>query len=132
MKFIVQESLPLEFADKFGVVLKELFAAHKTKSISNFTFNRKAVTNIAFSKGQKLKSRYLRILDSVPFSISIDEGTKTNETYLATGARFIPNNTKVETTNKLLGLIKLGYSSTGEADESSHEGCATHFSQSNY
>ncbi len=62
-----------------------------------------------------LKEKYLKILETSPFSISIDEGcAKGNVQYLAVNARFLPHTESVKTKTKLIGLIAMGTSSSGK------------------
>jgi len=111
MKFIMKEKLPFEFAEKFTIFLKDLLLSYKAKDLSNFTTSRKNIANMILCIGQLYKAKYLKIFESTPFSIAIDEGsTKMSESYLAVNARFMIGNDSVETKTKLLGLIKLGNS----------------------
>jgi len=116
MTFIVQENLPFEFVDTFMTFMKGLLNSYKTKSLLSFIMNRKILTSITNSTGKIYKEKYLKILESTPYSLAVDEGTtKMNETYLGINAKFMVSDAILEAKTKLLGLIKLGKSSAGES-----------------
>ena len=112
--FLMQNNLPFNLSEKLMEFIKGLLQLHSAEKIQSFTINRNHVSAIASECiGEYLQKKYLNILENTYFSIAIDEGSiKGNIEYLAINARFLENESEV--TTKLIGLIEMGASSTGE------------------
>ena len=62
-----------------------------------------------------LKETYFKMLETSPYSVAMDEGTaKGNITYLAVNARFFTDLNQTKSSTKLLGLIDMSITSSGE------------------
>jgi len=116
VSFIIKNNLPFSVTGEIMKFIKFLLKNHSPKSLSTFTMNRKHVSNIAtFCIAPHFRQMYLDLLAKTPYSIAIDEGeTKTGVQYLAINARFIPLETAIKTETKLLGLVEVKESQTGQ------------------
>jgi hypothetical protein len=114
--FIVQNNLPFSLCERLASFIQSLVHTHSNSTLLSFTANRKHVTGyISDAIAPLLKEKYFKILETSPFSISIDEGcAKGNVQYLAVNARFLPHTESVKTKTKLIGLIAMGTSSSGK------------------
>jgi len=116
MSFILQNNLPFSSSRKIVDLIKEIIITHSFTKLQTYTMNKNHATKIARNCiAPYLKQKRLEDLNKSPFSIAVDEGTaKGNVTYLAISARYFANEEDVTTTTKLLGLIEMATSSTGE------------------
>lgn len=62
-----------------------------------------------------IQDKYLKRLEDTPFSLALDEGTVNGTSYLGIRARYFEKDEDLITKTKLIGLLKMGKSSTGEA-----------------
>ena len=113
--FLMTNSLPFNLTEKLVQLIKKSIANHSAEEISNYSVNRKHVSNIStYCIGPSIKDMYLKMLAISPFSIAIDEGkTKDNVQYLAINARFFANQNDIKTQTKLIALIHMEESQTG-------------------
>lgn len=114
--FILQNNLPFKFADEFAKFLTLLFKTHDFESLSKFNLNKKHITKIANQCiGPHVQNSYLKKLEDTFFSISLDEGSIQGRIeYLMITARFFETNDSERTTTKLLSVLELEGSRTGE------------------
>lgn len=114
--FLIKNNLPFSVTQNLMKFVKSIIKTHSSKSLSSYRMNRKHVGIIStHCIGPHFKEQYLDLLTRTPYSISMDEGkTKTNVQYLAINARFIPNENGTKTVTKLLGLVEIKESQTGE------------------
>lgn len=114
--FIMKHNLPFTFADNFRLLLTDLLLKFDPSQLISYTINQNHVRYIAHNGFCKfLKLKYFKKLELSPYSISIDEATLHNVEYLAINARFMEDSECTKSTTKLIGLIKMDDSSTGEA-----------------
>ena len=115
-RFILINDLPFSFADKFSKFLKNLYTLYPQETLENFTVNRKHITHIASNCiSPYVKDKYFSLLESTPFSISLDCGTaKGNVEYLAVNARYLDSSSSTKSTTKLLGIVEMKDSATGK------------------
>ena len=115
--FIVNNNLPFNLGPKLMKFMQECFDRYDPLTISQVKITNHQVSQIVVEcLSSEMKQRNLSLLESSPFSISVDEGTdKLGKTYLAISARLFTSLLDNEPEDKLLGLLEVGDSSTGEA-----------------
>lgn len=114
--FLINNNLPFSLTENLIELIRDLLKTHSAKALSEFPINRKHVSNIVtyYCVGPHFKDKHLNLLAKIPYSISLDEGkTKDNLQYLAINARFLPTEDDIHTQTRLLGLVQLGESKTG-------------------
>jgi len=114
--FLIQNNLPFDLADRQLQFVQTLIQSHAPHNILNYTVNANHVSLVTSECFRPiLQEKYFNLLKTSPFSISLDTGTaKGNVNYLNLHARFFATQNDTQTTTKLLGLIELDESSTGE------------------
>jgi hypothetical protein len=114
--FIIQNNLPFNLTDKLNKFINDVAHKYTRTELSSFKIDRKCISEIAGNFiSPYFQEIYLNILKKTPFSLSLDEGSlKGNIEYLAINARYLPSSTSLLTTTKLISLIQLEGSKTGE------------------
>ena len=115
-EFLINNNLSFNLAENFAFFLRKLLGEYSVNSLQSFTVNRNHISEIAkFGISPSLKEEYLKILETTPYSVSLDEsGSKGNTQYLAISARFLPSIEATQTVTKLLGLLEMKTSASGE------------------
>jgi len=114
--FLIQNNLPFDLSDKLSAFISTLVQKFTSDELSIFTVDRNHISDIAGScLGPFFQQSYLNLLKNTPFSLSLDEGSiKGNTEYLAVNARYLETSTSLHTTTKLIAMIQLEGSKTGE------------------
>jgi len=114
--FLIQNNLPFNLSDKLSAFISTLAQKFTSDELSIFTVDRNHISDIAGScLGPFFQQSYLNLLKNTPFSLSLDEGSiKGNTEYLAVNARYLETSTSLHTTTKLIAMIQLEGSKTGE------------------
>ena len=115
-EFLINNNLSFNLTENFAFFLRKLLGEYSVNSLQSFTVNRNHISEIAkFGISPSLKEEYLKILETTPYSVSLDEsGSKGNTQYLAISARFLPSIEATQTVTKLLGLLEMKTSASGE------------------
>jgi len=115
--FLITNNLPFNLGPKLANFFKSTFETYDPSIISQVKLTDHQVNHIAVRHlSSEIKIKNALILESSPFSISIDEGTdKMGKTYIAISARCFSSPSDIEPEDRLLGLIEGGESATGEA-----------------
>jgi len=114
--FFITNNLSFSLVERFMGFYKKLLLKYSVEDLSSFIMNRKHMNEIAtHCVGPYFKEKYLAMLTNTPYSFSMDEGkTKDNVQYLAINARFLPNEGSTKTETRLLGMVQIAESQTGE------------------
>jgi hypothetical protein len=114
--FIIQNNLPFYHAQKISTLIKEVNRVHSVESQANFACNDTHVTKMSSNTiAPMLKQEYMTQLEIKPFSLAIDEASNANVQYLAINARYFEKETHKYPITKLISLIKVEDSCTGNA-----------------
>ena len=114
--FLLQYNLSFSVAESLMAFLHDLLSLFNVVDLLEFRIDRKSVSRIVSGfMGPLLQTRYFDALKRSPFSLSIDEGTALGaKSYLAINAKYLEHDEATFTTTKLIGLLKMGTSSTGD------------------
>jgi len=114
--FLIKNNLPFNLSENLSKLINHLTQNYNVNELSTFNIDRKCVSEIASNFwGPYFQENYLTILKDTPFSLALDEGSlKGNTEYLAISARYLESNSSLLTTTKLIALIQLEGSKTGE------------------
>ena len=115
-KFIVDNNMPIQASENLHLFIKKIIRNQKFKGFQNYAIERQTISSTLEVIGKSIQSSMLHQLTQVPFSLAVDEGTtKGSECYLAITARHFNDISDEITTTKLLGMPRVGPSTTGEA-----------------
>lgn len=116
MQFIVQNNLPFNAASKLTMFVKDLLSAHSSTFLLKYKCDDSQVTKyISGAIAPILKDRYLKELETKPFWIALDEATNATVQYLAISVTFFEASKDLSPTTKLLSVIEVEESVTGQA-----------------
>ena len=114
-KFVIAYNVPLSSSDGLANLVKKLSQLIHAKVSPSVTANRDSTTRFAGAITKVSKENHLRVLENQRFSIAMDCGTtSSNQEFLAISARYLQAEDSTKTTTKLLGLLPIKESSTGE------------------
>lgn len=115
-RFIITHNLPFSFGKSLVEFIQYIANRFDLLTIEDTSVYNKQISHIAKNcVASTIKERYLSLLETSPFSLSIDEGTdKSGKSYLALSVRCFLESNNNEPEEKFLCLIKLEDSSTGE------------------
>lgn len=107
--FIIQNNLPFSIAEKLCSFISQLAMDFPPEDLCSIEVNRKQISKLASKTiGPEIQSKYLKILEDSPYSISIDEGSlKGTIEYLAISATFFDNSSSVESKTRIIGVLPL-------------------------
>jgi hypothetical protein len=113
--FLLKNNLPFKLAAKLDDFFKRLLDDFPPRLITSYNITREDASEIANEHiGRVLKNKLLADLERTYFSISIDEATIQKTEYLAVNARYLEDENSIHTVTKLIALVQLGKSGTGE------------------
>jgi len=114
--FLIKNNLPFNLSENLSKFINSLNQNYTSNELSSFRIDRNNISDIASNfLGPYFQENYLNILNHTPFSLALDEGSlKGNTEYLAISARYLENNRSLLTTTKLISIIQLEGSKTGE------------------
>jgi len=114
-KFILEYRLPFSMAKPLNDLIKFISKSYSLSCISEHSTSRDTITNITKVIGKTLKFDLLQDLRSSPFSLSVDSSSDIHgNTFFAICARFLDDDHDRPVV-KLLQVIPITVSSTGEA-----------------
>ena len=116
VKLITENNLPISFSETLHTFLKKIARSHKSKEVLSYSVDRYNVAKMLGLIGETIKQQLLNKISSTPYSIAVDEGsTITDECYLAVSVRYFSNPDDSLTTTKMLCMLPIGESTTGES-----------------
>jgi len=113
--FLMRNSLPFKLAPNLNRLIKQIVSIHSLTDLKNSSITREKASEIAGDIiGPTIKNKLLADLKKSLYSISIDEAIIQKTEYLAINARYLENDESIQTVTKLIALVDLGKSCTGE------------------
>ena len=113
--FVVNHNLPLQLTKELSDLVTQVINELESDRIFNIVANEKRTKLYALSASSLLQENYLSTLVCEPYSIAIDAAiSEGDQELLAIDARYFPLSTATATVTKLLTLLPLEGSATGE------------------
>ncbi len=113
--FLIDCNLPFSLSSKLTKLIKDVSRLHSVEAFSKFSFDEKNAKIWASDKILPiLKDRYLKRLEETPFCILADATSNGNIEYLTVSARFFQTTEDLVPSSKLIALIEIEESITGE------------------
>jgi len=114
-QFILQKRLPFSLASSVHQLTQQISSKYSEKVLEEYKVGRKTITTATKSISETLKTELFEKLKRSPFSLSFDASSDVHgHTYLAVCARFIESDNYDRPTVKLITVLPITTSSTGE------------------
>jgi len=115
MKFILENRLPFSIVKNLCSFISDLSEQYSSRSLQSFKTSRQTIVKLTREVCKDLKTRILSQLKTTPFSLSIDASSVVyGSAYLAICAKYIDNSNPDHVLNKLVSILPLTTSSTGQ------------------
>jgi len=114
-QFILQKRLPFSLANSIHQLTQQISSKYSENVLEEYKIGRKTITSAAVSISETLKDDLFQKLKCSPFSLSFDASSDMHgHTYLAVCARFIESDNYDRPTVRLISVLPITISSTGE------------------
>ena len=115
-RFLLQERLPFTLGPKLAGFTQELLNTYSKDILQQYSTSRYKMTRVAQSISSFLKAEIFSYLQTSPFSLSVDTSSDINgQSFLAVCAKFLEPGNMEKPTTKLISILPIGESSTGES-----------------
>ena len=115
-KFLLEQRLPFSLGPVLAKFTQRLLVNNDTDTLKQYCpFNYK-MTKVAKSVSLYLKAELFSYLRKSPFSLSADTSSDINgQSFLAISAKYLKSEKAINSTTKLLSILPIGETSTGES-----------------